>query len=253
MVLDFGKVKKELKYLIDEYVDHKLLVPAEHEYTRITHHTRTDQYQVDFNRPDGLSIHLLCPAEAYAFVYSDAVTIPSVGQYLKDVIATHLPENVEGIELILRPEVITTPFYHYTHGLKKHDGNCQRIAHGHRSKVLVHENGEQSAKWQEYWANRWADIYIGTRSDLVFEQNQSFFIDSAQLPNHYLFSYESSQGEFSLAIPQSESEIIESDSTVECLAQYMLEEQKRLEQDSNAVQFKIFAFEGVGKGAIAGD
>ena len=35
MVLDFGKVKKQLKYLIDEYVDHKLLIPAEHSFTKI--------------------------------------------------------------------------------------------------------------------------------------------------------------------------------------------------------------------------
>jgi 6-pyruvoyl-tetrahydropterin synthase len=37
MVLDFGKVKKQLKQLIDEYIDHKLLVPVEHEYSRVEH------------------------------------------------------------------------------------------------------------------------------------------------------------------------------------------------------------------------
>lgn len=251
MVLDFGKVKKELKYLIDEYVDHKLLVPAEHAYTKITHHTDTDQYQVDFMRPNGGNIHLLCPAEAYAFVYSDGVTIPSVGQYLKEVLATHLPENVEGIELILRPEVIKTPFYHYTHGLKKHDGNCQRIAHGHRSKVIVFEDGQQSNKWQQYWADRWADIYIGTQEDLITEGFDNFFIDSVNLENHNLFYYESSQGAFSLAIPKTECEIIETDSTVECLAQYMLLEQNRLQTSPVKPSFKVLAFEGVGKGAIA--
>ena len=225
MVLDFGKVKKELKSLIDEYVDHKLLVPAEHAFTQITHHTNTDQYQVDFKRPNGGNIHLLCPAEAYAFVYSDGVTIPSVSKYLKEVIATHLPENVDGIELILRPEVIESPFYHYTHGLKKHDGNCQRIAHGHRSKVIVFENNQQSDKWQQYWAERWADIYIGTQEDLITDGFNNIFISPVTLPDHNLFHYESSQGAFSLAIPKSECEIIDTDSTVECLAQYMIQEQ----------------------------
>lgn len=253
MVLDFGKVKKELKYLIDEYVDHKLLVPAEHAYTQITHHTNTDQYQVDFMRPDGGNIHLLCPAEAYAFVYSDGVTIPSVGQYLKEVIATHLPENVEGIELILRPEVIDTPFYHYTHGLKKHDGNCQRIAHGHRSKVIVFENGQQSKKWQQYWADRWADIYIGTQEDLVTDGFDDVFIEPVSRKDHYLFYYESSQGAFSLAIPKTECEIIDTDSTVECLAQYMLQEQTKLQTADTKSSFKVLAFEGVGKGAIASE
>lgn len=248
MVLDFGKVKKELKYLIDEYVDHKLLVPVEHPYTQTVRDERQDRVMVDFNRPDGRSIHLRCPAEAYAFVYATTVTMSSVSQYLKDIIATHLPDNVDGIELLLREEVITTPFYHYTHGLKKHDGNCQRIAHGHRSKVTVFEGGEENLDWQQYWADRWKDIYIGSTEDLVDESVMDLSHLSQDFSSHYLFQYESSQGVFALAIPQSESEIIDTDSTVECLAQFMVSEQKRLKPDA---EFRVLAFEGVGKGAIA--
>ncbi|TRY32541.1 6-carboxytetrahydropterin synthase [Aliiglaciecola sp. M165] len=248
MVLDFGKVKKELKFLIDEYVDHKLLVPAEHAFSVITRDELTDQVSVDFMRENNRTIHLVCPAEAYAFVYSDKVTISSVGQYLKEVIATHLPSNVQGIELVLRAEVIDTPFYHYTHGLKKHDGNCQRIAHGHRSKVTVFENDTYSLSWQQYWATRWKDIYIGSEDDLVNAKDSAFVSIPVDEQSHYFFSYESSQGSFSLAIPIAESEIIKTDSTVECLAQYMADELKKHETSSS---FKVFAFEGVGKGAIA--
>lgn len=248
MVLDFGKVKKELKYLIDEYVDHKLLVPVEHHYTKTLRDESTDRVIVDFNRPDGHSIHLSCPAEAYAFVYATTVTMASVSQYLKDIIATHLPDNVEGIELLLREEVILTPFYHYTHGLKKHDGNCQRIAHGHRSKVTVFEDGSENLQWQQYWADRWKDIYIGSSEDLVDESALELSKSVNSFSQHYLFRYESSQGVFELAIPKSESELIETDSTVECLAQFMVLEQKRLKPDST---FRVLAFEGVGKGAIA--
>ncbi|MCF2949372.1 6-carboxytetrahydropterin synthase [Paraglaciecola aquimarina] len=248
MVLDFGKVKKQLKYLIDEYIDHKLLVAVEHDYSLIHRDEKNDRVKVDFMRPNGKSIHLDCPAEAYAFVYAEQVTMPSVSDYLKDVIATHLPENVQGIELILRAEVINTPYYHYTHGLKKHDGNCQRIAHGHRSKVLVFENQQPSLKWQEYWAKRWADIYIGTEEDIVETDTTNLGIEGVGFESHFVFAYEASQGRFELAIPKSESELMQTDTTVECLAQYMVEEQKRLDAKS---EYKVLAFEGVGKGAIA--
>lgn len=248
MVLDFGKVKKELKYLIDEYVDHKLLVPVEHEYTQTIRDEVIDTVKVDFLRPDNRSIHLNCPAEAYAFVYANRVTMESVSQYLREIIATHLPDNVEGIELVLREEVIDTPYYHYTHGLKKHDGNCQRIAHGHRSKVIVFENSKTNLEWQQYWAQRWEDIYIGSEEDVVGIADMNLSHIAQDFSQHYLFKYESSQGIFELAIPKQESELITTDSTVECLAQFMVEEQIKLKPDA---QYRVLAYEGVGKGAIA--
>lgn len=249
MVLDFGKVKKELKALIDEYVDHKLLVPAEHSYTTIQPVTETDSVIVLFNRPEKL-IALNCPADAYAFVYDEEVHKSSVSQYLREIIATHLPENVDNIELHLREEIITTPFYHYTHGLKKHDGNCQRIAHGHRSKVLIWLNEQEDVATQEDWAKRWCDIYVGTHEDLV-EHDQlrsALTMLVADEATSYYFAYESSQGEFELVMPKQECEIIKTDSTVECLAQFMADEIKKQNHESAV---KVAAFEGVGKGAIA--
>ena len=64
---------------------------------------------------------------------------------------------------------------------------------------------------------------------------------------HVAFAYESSQGYFEMAIAKSECEIVDRDSTVECLAQYLLEQQG---QRTNAKHLKVIAYEGVGKGAI---
>lgn len=279
MVQDFGLVKKHLKRVIDDYVDHKLVVPAEYKQTAIVGDLNDERVRVDFKYADNQLIHLYCPPEAYAFVYSDRIDKQSVNAYLKEVIAIHLPENVQSVEILLRDEVIDTPFYHYTHGLKKHDGNCQRIAHGHRSKVLIDENHEPSIALQQEWAQRWSDIYIGTKEDLVEAsclahdlgleslqseslQSESLQLESLQLENHesqnsdayYYFQYESSQGEFEMAIPKSACEIISTDSTVECLAQYIFDQIKAAQtkqgKDSHIL---VRAFEGVGKGAIVSD
>lgn len=250
MVLDFGLVKKQLKRLIDEHVDHKLLVPADNPLCHVQHDPSTDKVLVDFLRAEGRSIHLNCPAEAYAFIYADEVSMTSVSQYLKDIIATSLPQNVQGLTLLLRSEGIDGPYYHYTHGLKKHDGNCQRIAHGHRSKVMVYRNQQYAAELAQYWATRWQDIYIGTREDLVTlgALQLSSHAQALSLEGHYAFAYESSQGRFELVIPKAETDIIDTDSTVECLAQFMADEHKRMQP---ADQYQVMAFEGVGKGAIA--
>lgn len=249
MVQDFGIVKKQLKKVIDDYVDHKLVVPADHINTKIHAPAKDGRVQVDFTFDNKQPIQLFCPPEAYAFVYSlegqaALITKPSVTAYLKDVIATHLPENVQDIEIVLREEVILTPFYHYTHGLKKHDGNCQRIAHGHRSKILITEDGKESTKWQSYWANRWSDIYIGSREDLVEPGQLSIsLINDTPV---YCFKYEASQGEFEMALSKNACELIDYDTTVECLAQYILD-QTKLDVTTDIV---VRAFEGVGKGAI---
>jgi 6-pyruvoyl-tetrahydropterin synthase len=249
MVQDFGIVKKQLKKVIDDYVDHKLVVPADNQNTRIHPPAADARVRVDFVFADGLPIQLNCPPEAYAFVYSlegepARITKKSLTAYLKDVITTHLPANVHDIDIVLREEIILTPFYHYTHGLKKHDGNCQRIAHGHRSKILITQNGASSEKWQAYWAQRWSDIYIGSSEDVVDSSSLSFPMLSA-LPVH-CFKYEASQGMFEMAISQTVCELIDYDSTVECLAQYILEQTQKETSDA----MTVMAFEGVGKGAI---
>ena len=246
MVQDFGHVKKNLKRLIDEYVDHKLLVPAEYSGSEVIHDDVTEQVETRFTCTDGRSIMLHCPAEAYAFVYSDEINMESVGVYLKEVLATHLPENVENITLHLREEIINSPFYHYTHGLKKHDGNCQRIAHGHRSRIDIILDGKVSTESQQYWADRWADIYIATREDEIAYSDRKLKGEVANADDYYCFAYESSQGYFELLIPKSDCEVIETDSTVECLAQYLLEEQKKRTPDGVC---QVIAYEGVGKGA----
>ena len=249
MVQDFGIVKKQLKKIIDDYVDHKLVVPADHEHTKIYPPDAGGRVQVDFIFANNLPIQLYCPPEAYAFVYkldgqAAVITKASLTAYLKDVITTHLPQNVHDIEIILREEDIQSPFYHYTHGLKKHDGNCQRIAHGHRSKILISQNGKPSQQWQLYWAKRWSDIYIGSNEDVVESKALSFTVSDASLV--YCFKYEASQGVFEMAIAKQVCELIAYDSTVECLAQYILE-QTQLETPD---MLTVMAFEGVGKGAI---
>ena len=248
MVLDFAVVKKQIKAIIDDAVDHKLLLPIQEQAVTLADSPHNDGHQtIDFIS-DAASYYLQSPACAFASIDCLTITIPAVTKHLTTIILSHLPDNVKGLTLVLRPENIPTDYYHYTHGLKLHDGNCQRIAHGHRSKVVVFENQQESIKWQEYWANRWCDIYIGSTEDIVDASETVFSMPDGDAEQHHVFAYESSQGRFELAIPKAESEMMDTDTTVECLAQYMADEHKRMTADSD---FKVLAYEGVGKGAIA--
>ncbi len=249
MVLDFSRVKKQIKQLVDQYVDHRLIVPAKSPAIN-TAATTPGYVTVDLMREDK-SIHLHCPEQAFCFIDAETVTIESVTEHVYQVLKGNLPENVQGLEITLRHETINGAFYHYSHGLKKHDGNCQRIAHGHRSPIELFVNGERNAELEKQWAKRWQDIYLGSQEDVlsVSELNLSECAKQVTDETHYGFRYTAPQGEFELAIARSETEMLDTDTTVELLAGYIAEKVKPSLSDSDVLE--VVAYEGVGKGAMA--
>jgi hypothetical protein len=97
----------------------------------------------------------------------------------------------------------------------------------------------------KYWTERWQDIYLGTAEDLSTAQQCHLL--SASADKQYYFRYQAAQGEFQISLPESHCEIVPCDTTVECLAQYIADVLVTLEPAS----YKVVAYEGVGKGAIA--
>jgi len=248
MLLDFARVKKQLKAIIDAEVDHRLLVPVAASCCQVA--TAESGYHfVDFLRA-GRSLHLSAPSAAFAFIPEESITAASVTRYLHQLIRARLPSNIDGLTIRLRPEAIPTAFYHYSHGLKKHDGNCQRIAHGHRSMIELWVDEQRDLALEQEWAARWADIYLGSQEDLVpLEQLQLSPLATEYLGAQHLgFRYQAPQGDFQLAIAAEETELVDTDTTVELLAHYIARQLKpRLAQHL----VRVVAYEGVGKGAIA--
>lgn len=191
------------------------------------------------------------PDEAYCLVDTDAITVETVTEHVYQVLKGELPANVQGLEITLRHENIDGAFYHYTHGLKKHDGNCQRIAHGHRSPIELLVNGKRDAEREQQWAQRWQDIYLGSAEDQanVNDLTLSQHAQSVSDETHYGFRYTAPQGEFELAIARTETEILDTDTTVELLAGYIAQQVKPTLKGDDILD--VVAYEGVGKGAMA--
>ncbi|GGP72723.1 6-carboxytetrahydropterin synthase [Shewanella ulleungensis] len=246
MVLDFAKVKRIIKNTIDDVADHRLLIPTA--CSEVRWQQKGDRVWMDFSSQKG-DIHLACPSQAFALIPTEIIDYESVNDFLKKALREALPENVQGISITLRSEVLNTPFYHYSHGLRKHDGNCQRIAHGHRSPVTVFENGIAEPKWDQYWAERWQDVYLGTEEDLVPVNTLALSKQTTiNDETHFGFHYMAPQGDFQLAMPKQCCDLIPHDTTVELLADYMANTLANKVPESH---FKVIAYEGIGKGAIA--
>ena len=238
MVLDFGIVKRLVRDYIDQYIDHCLLVPVQYDGCELE--DLGDQLGLVFELEDGLSIVHRSIKDAVSVISANEITTETVKAHLLEKLQALLPDNVSELALNLYTEPGLQESYQYSHGLRKHEGNCQRIAHGHRSQLEIEINDEQSEQWQTYWFNQWRDIYIGTSRHLVDEQ----YTDK----QYHYFQYEAPQGNFFLQLPKERCYLIDEESTVENIAQH-LAEQMAIKEPGQKV--KIRAYEGIGKGAVA--
>ena len=238
MVCDFGIVKKTIRQWLDTYVDHCLVVAAQSSAANIIR----DQQSIDITW-EYQQKHLQClsPNEAMCLIDATQITPESVASWCIKQLRELLPDTIDRIALTFTPEVIKHHSYHYTHGLKKHLGNCQRIAHGHRSTIEIYRDDKRDTSLEAAWCKQWQDIYIGTRSD---------FIGTVQKDgvDYDHFAYDAEQGHFEITLPTADCYMIDTDSTVELIASHIA---NTLKQQHPNHHFKVKAFEGIGKGAIA--
>lgn len=232
MVFDFSKVKKTIKSIIDREVDHKLLIPGL--YSGLTE-VETENRHIEFTDLSGSTIQHQSPSSAVCNIDSGRINRQAVISYLKAQILVELPNNITDLHIALKEESVPGNYFRYSHGLKKHDGNCQRIAHGHRSQIQIWHNEQRQDKLEKDIAKRWHDIYLGSQEDIV-----------TQTETRTRFAYTTEQGDFMLELNNDRIHILPDDSTIECIAAHIVD---LLAPDNQAI--KVKAFEGIGKGALA--
>ena len=234
MVCDFGVVKHQIRRWLDDTLDHKLAAPKLNEQ----YQSRREQTSLAFSMTySSGEISSICPLEAVAEIDVMHIEKENVARWCEERLLELFPQGVKEIKVSFSSEKIVGPHYHYSHGLKKHSGHCQRIAHGHRSKILIWENGALAQEQMSKWAKQWSDIYIGSKEDVVEEGE-----------HHITFAYAASQGDFMLKLPKEHCYLLDSDSTVELIAEHIANTLKAQNPDK---VYRVKAFEGCGKGAIA--
>jgi 6-pyruvoyl-tetrahydropterin synthase len=237
MVFDFGHVKKQIKQFIDAHADHRLLVPAAASGCRTQ--VSGEQLSIDFQLNSGAVIRHRSPRDAVLLLAADSVDAAQLARDLQAQLKSILPDNVKEVLIKLRPEAIEGAYFHYSHGLQKHQGQCQRIAHGHRSRIEIAIDGQRNAELEAQWANRLKDIYIATESHIL----DDFTVNGIE---HLSMAYTAAQGEFALSLPSSRVFAMPHISTIENIAVHFAECVAR----DRSADVLVKAFEGVGKGAF---
>jgi 6-pyruvoyl-tetrahydropterin synthase len=237
MVFDFGHVKKQIKHIIDTEVDHRLLVPMAMKGCKIPFDGKT--LSIEFPLANDGVIRHQSPHSAVLLMNSESIDIKSIASHLQNKVKQRLPNNISDVVIKLRTETIDGAYYHYTHGLQQHQGHCQRIAHGHRSRLEIEIDGQRQTQLETQWALLLKDSYIATNNHIIetFDHNHS---------SHTRLAYIAQQGGFSITLPTRQVFNIPTVSTVENIAAYLAEMIAK-EHKGHVV---VRAFEGVEKGAI---
>lgn len=236
MLFDFAEVKPWIKSHLDGGPDHTLLVPTR--APGVSVHECAEGLCVRATLPHAFEVR--GPRQAFSLLPWSEVSAERLARYYGETLTRRPPPRVDAIRLVLREEAIEGVAYSYSHGLKRHTGNCQRIAHGHRSSLRIWCDGQRAPQLEAQWAQRLDARYLVDAEDIVEAGDTS---PRGQLTTRY----HAAQGQFHLRLPRERCEVLPTPTTVEHIAAWLAE---RIARDISR-PVRVQAFEGIGKGAIA--
>ncbi|MEC9482645.1 MAG: 6-carboxytetrahydropterin synthase [Halomonas sp.] len=235
MLFDFAEVKPWIKKQLDAGPDHTLIVPTEAPGVSIQ--ACSEGLCVSTIHPYPMEVR--GPRQAFTLLPWKSIDAPRLAAHYAAQLSRHAPPRVESVRLRFHEEAIEGATYRYSHGLKRHTGNCQRIVHGHRSRLHIWEGGRRQPGREADWARQLDGRYFIAEEDIV---------DCPPLPHGQVtLRYRASQGSFQLRLPRERCVILPTSTTVELIAAWLAD---RLVADGGA-QVRVQAFEGIGKGALA--
>lgn len=252
VVFDFSYAKKAAKKVIDGTADHALIIPR----SSITECTQEHNVEVGngqgYQVPAMMTIkceQLVYSAPTQAFFILEQVTESSIIAELELLIFEACKENnqcasLKAVKLTFTNEQVVKPnsaYYCYTHGLKEHYGNCQRLIHGHQSTIEVFVNGVKSPELEKEVAAFYYDKHLAYWRNIDEEKSTKELT---------VIHYKSCQGEFTAKLDARTVILYPLETTVENISKYTAYWIK--EQHPNLLKSSVTvkAFEGIGKGSI---
>jgi len=231
MLYDFRPCKQTIKRIIDESYDHTLILPAD-------------------PNPGAAALEYECPPQALSRVPGSTVTVAGIETALKTAVEAAFREegrdNVLGVDVRLREKELPPgkAWYRYTHGLEKHEGNCQRLWHGHRNGIDVQVDGRPDPEMEAHLARLFFEAHIAYEKNLVGSPEVRIGERQVHLEQVEI-QYEASQGKFWARIPGENVVVLPRECTVENIAAFCLEEVARHRKGT----LEVTAYEGVHKGS----
>lgn len=231
VVFDFSIAKKTAKKVIDDEADHAFIVPQRLISDDVV--TANIPYEFEYSAPD----------QAYFVV--PQVSEPQIATALENIILENLKDhkNITGVTVTLRDPNTEGASYRYTHGLKQHYGNCQRLMHGHKSPIQVALNDVNEPNMEETVASLYHNKHLCFKDNVKKIEDGVVYIE-----------YKSEQGLFSMTLPQHTVVFYPYETTVENISKFTAQYLASFGLKANLVSMQdtvsVRAYEGIGKGSV---
>ena len=245
-VCDFSDTKKIVKQSLKETLDHALLVPALNKNIDISQ--SNNQTHLCMNSVSG-TWRYSAPSCSVYLLESSELSTQQVETHAERIIKGRLPKTVSKVKVKLREERAESTF-RYTHGLPQHKGLCQRLLHGHRSKIMIERDGVRSSDCEDLITNTWLNQSIHIAEPKQFKSTPWKPYTTGPEDQIAHLGYQSEEGLFELVLPASKVFIVEQATSIESIAKGFLKKLKSTFSQSN---FVVIPYEGINKGGIATD
>lgn len=254
VIADFSKIKNKIKKIIDEKIDHRLII--DHKLVNVVDDRVS--IEVHFGSNQVQKIQYQAPLESVCLV-SMGSDEKSLETFIATLLMNEMPSNVKRVEVNLRTEKFPEMF-HYTHGLKQHYGNCQRLFHGHQNTIEVWKNGTRELSWEKklvqevfkgnihfaFWENIINKVDIQKMTKSLIDIPMGIYSSEVMLE----IEYSATQGRYFASIPANQVFIMPCETTIENIAAFFAQWVKdQWGKPSDKVM--VVGFEGIGKGAKA--
>jgi 6-pyruvoyl-tetrahydropterin synthase len=247
-VFDFGKIKQKLKQVLKETLDHALVVPRLYGGIKVL--DRGEYLELEMITTGRERWTYSCPKAAVYFLSAHSTDSTELARALENEMAPYLPANVTKLSVTLREEWIpdTEGAFQYTHGLVQHEGGCQRLFHGHRSRVEIFRGNVRAYDLEKIISEDFFSkaIHLVSREQVHGPCPQVF--EKGAKGGSLRLSYMSKEGLFEAEIPAHKALLLNDSTSIESVAQNIVEFISRSKQETDIL---VRCFEGINKGGIA--
>lgn len=253
-IMDFGPCKKWIKNLVDQHLDHTCVVPMQSPALKVL---GKDELRMSFEfHSDQGNFTYEAPRHTLVLLDEDELTLSSFAKYLEEVAQSQLPERVTSVKFTLTedPQFKSSANYRYTHGLKLHEGNCQRLFHGHRNPLEIYTNGLRQERMEVFLCDYFKQVHFVPLSSIVSStETLKLAVRDLQSQENLKISYQAPQGEFTAEIPVKDCFILDEEPSIERITEVAWAIVKKEFGIADSTSLVVSCFEGLTKGCSYGN